>query len=333
MKKVTFSQFCTYGIIGFISLTTVVRADTSVLTPTTDKSLIAQSTNPSSSLIWPSQGIISQGFYRNRHIGIDIAGPPGTPIIAAAKGQVVKSGWDEWGLGNAIRIHHSDGSFTVYGHNRRLLVKNGQQVSQGDVIAEMGTTGNSSGPHLHFEVHPYNMVSVVDPIIALPPLVAGKIPSQQIATATTNMSRDGMPTRIVSSPLIQQEISPSQSIPIPVEPARFVAPPVTTQALPSQSIPIPVATARVNTGCSGAIVIEGETETTHVKVCQENGQFFYIGQLKQNPNQPIRILAQSVGRTLYRADNGSFSYLVSPNGVQVWRNGSPVRSESFYKSN
>jgi len=333
MKKVTFSQFCTYGLIGFVSFTAVVRADTSALTQTADKSLKVQSTNLSSSLIWPSHGIISQGFNRNRHIGIDIAGPPGTPIIAAATGQVVKSGWDDWGLGNAVRIHHSDGSFTVYGHNRRLLVKNGQQVSQGEVIAEMGTTGNSSGPHLHFEVHPYDMVSVVDPIIALPPLVAGKIPSQQIATATTSSSRGGTLTRIVSSPVTNQDISPSQSIPIPVEPVRSVAPSVTTQALPSQSIPITVATARVNTGCSGATVIQGETATTRVKVCQENGQFFYIGQLKQNPDQPIRLLAQNVGRTLYRADNGSFSYLVSPEGVEVWRNGSPVRSESFSKSN
>lgn len=326
MTKVTFSQFCTYGLMGLVSFTALVGAATSAQTQTADKPLVERSPNPSSSLMWPSQGIISQGFNKNRHIGIDIAGPPGTPIAAAASGQVVKSGWDDWGLGNVIRIHHPNGSFTVYGHNRRVLVKNGQQVSQGEVIAEMGTTGNSSGPHLHFEVHPHDMVSVVDPIPVLPPLVAGKIPSQRIAT-TTNNSQAGNPTRSVS----QQ--TPSQAIPIPVEPTRTISPPVATQQTPSQSIPIPVESAMVNTGCSGVTVIEGETATSRVKVCQENGQFFYIGQLKQNPDKPVRLPAWNVGTRRYRANNGSFSYLVSPEGVEVWRNGSPIRSDSFSTAN
>ncbi|MBR8837511.1 MAG: M23 family metallopeptidase [Stigonema ocellatum SAG 48.90 = DSM 106950] len=320
MAKVTFSQICTYGLIGLVSFTTVVSGNTSAKTQTAYRTLNKQSPNPTSSLIWPTQGIISQGFNKNRHIGIDIAGPPGTPILAAASGQVVKSGWDDWGLGNVIRIHHPDGRFTVYGHNRRLLVKNGQQISQGQAIAEMGTTGNSSGPHLHFEVHPHDMVSVVDPIPVLPHLVAGKIPSQRIATSTIS-SQAANPT-----PTGSQQ-TPSQSIPIPVESTP------TAQQTPSQSIPIPVESAMVNTGCSGATVIEGETATSHVKVCQENGQLFYIGQLKQNPDKPIRLPAMNVGRSLYRADNGSFSYFVSPEGVQVWRNGSPIRTDSFSTAN
>ena len=69
------------------------------------------------------------------------------------KRQVVKAGWDDWGLGNAIRIRHANGETTVYGHNSRLLVNTGQQVSQGQAIAQMGNTGHSSGPHLHFETH------------------------------------------------------------------------------------------------------------------------------------------------------------------------------------
>ncbi len=319
MTKVAFSQFCTYGLIGLVSFTAVVGTHTSALTQTADKSLNEQEPNPSSSLMWPSQGIISKGFNKNRHIGIDIAGPPGTPIAAAASGQVVKSGWDDWGLGNVIRIHHPNGSFTVYGHNRRLLVKNGQQISQGQVIAEMGTTGNSSGPHLHFEVHPHDMVSVVDPIPVLPPLVAGKIPSQRIATITK------------SSSVSQQTRSPA--IPIPVEPTHTISLPVTTLQTSSQSIPIPVESAMVNTGCSGAIVIEGETATSHVKVCQENGQFFYVGQLKQNPDKPVRLPARKISNNRYRADNGSFSYFVSPDQVEVWRNGSPIRSDSFSTAN
>jgi lysostaphin len=85
----------------------------------------------------------------------------------------------------------------------------------------------------------------------------------------------------------------------------------------------------VDTGCKGSIVISGETATTRVKVCSENNQFFYIGELKQNPDKPIKIPAWNVGKAQYRADNGSFSYFISPRGVEVWRNGSPMRSESF----
>ncbi|MBO3460877.1 M23 family metallopeptidase [Aetokthonos hydrillicola Thurmond2011] len=326
MKKATLSRFCTYGLIGLVSVSSIDYAGTSAVTKTADRSLNTQSSS-SSNLIWPSQGIISQGFKKNRHIGIDIAAPPGTPIIAAATGQVVKSGWDDWGLGNAIRIHHSDGSFTVYGHNRRLLVRNGQHVNQGEVIAEMGTTGNSSGPHLHFEVHPDNMESVIDPIPVLPSLVAGKVPPQRLATSNVTTSQANSPTDIESSPARTQEIS----IPIPVEPPHRVAPPVTKQTSSSQSIPIAVASANLDTGCKGSTVIAGETATTRVKVCKENGQFFYIGQLKQNPDKPIKLPAWNVG-SLYRADNGSFSYFVSPQGIEVWRNGSPMRSEIFFNT-
>ena len=103
------------------------------------------------SLIWPTQGRISQ-YYHNSHFGIDITAPLGTPIVAAQAGEVVFAGWDIWGLGNALKIKHADGTLTVYGHNQRLLVRTGQQVSQGQTIAQMGSTGNSTGPHLHFEV-------------------------------------------------------------------------------------------------------------------------------------------------------------------------------------
>lgn len=103
------------------------------------------------SLIWPTQGSISQ-YYHGSHFGIDITAPLGTPIMAAQAGEVVFAGWDIWGLGNALKIKHADGTVTVYGHNQRLLVRAGQQVSQGQTIAHMGSTGNSTGPHLHFEV-------------------------------------------------------------------------------------------------------------------------------------------------------------------------------------
>jgi murein DD-endopeptidase MepM/ murein hydrolase activator NlpD len=82
------------------------------------------------------------------HRGIDIAGPVGTPIMAAASGVVVRSGWNSGGYGNLVDIRHADGSMTRYAHNSRLLVREGQQVRQGQQIAEMGSTGFSTGPHV-----------------------------------------------------------------------------------------------------------------------------------------------------------------------------------------
>ena len=85
------------------------------------------------------------------HNGIDIANASGTPIRAASAGKVIFSGWDGTGYGNYIQMLHSDGTITGYGHNRRLLVKAGTVVSSGRQIAEMGTTGKSTGDHLHFQ--------------------------------------------------------------------------------------------------------------------------------------------------------------------------------------
>lgn len=101
--------------------------------------------------IKPAEGVLSQGFHLY-HEGIDLANKIGTPVVAAADGEVIFSGWDEWGLGEMIKIRHKDGSTTVYGHNRELLVREGEWVKQGQEIAKMGNSGNSTGPHLHFEI-------------------------------------------------------------------------------------------------------------------------------------------------------------------------------------
>jgi murein DD-endopeptidase MepM/ murein hydrolase activator NlpD len=85
------------------------------------------------------------------HKGIDLAAGTGSPIRAAAAGTVVSAG-DEGGYGYAVRIRHADGTQTLYAHNSRLLVRAGQQVSAGEQIAREGNSGNSTGPHLHFEV-------------------------------------------------------------------------------------------------------------------------------------------------------------------------------------
>ena len=111
----------------------------------------------SSTMIWPSQGTFTSGYgwrWGRMHKGIDIANNVGTPIVAAARGRVSFSGWHDGGYGYFIEIIHDDGSKTRYGHNSTLLVREGQLVEQGQVISQMGSTGRSTGPHLHFEVHP-----------------------------------------------------------------------------------------------------------------------------------------------------------------------------------
>ncbi|MEM9770690.1 MAG: peptidoglycan DD-metalloendopeptidase family protein [Cyanobacteria bacterium P01_D01_bin.73] len=105
--------------------------------------------------IWPTKGVFTSGYgwrWGRMHKGIDIAAPIGTPIVAAADGEVVFSGWNSGGYGNLVDIRHTDGSLTRYAHNSRNLVKRGQKVRQGQLIAEMGSTGRSTGPHLHFEI-------------------------------------------------------------------------------------------------------------------------------------------------------------------------------------
>ncbi|MGF1539526.1 MAG: peptidoglycan DD-metalloendopeptidase family protein [Pleurocapsa sp.] len=119
---------------------------------------------------WPAQGTLTSGYgwrWGRMHRGIDIAAPIGTPIVAAASGEVIFSGWNSGGYGNLIKLRHPDSSVTLYAHNNKNLVTKGQQVVQGQQIAEMGSTGYSTGPHLHFEIHP-NGDSAVDPIAFLP---------------------------------------------------------------------------------------------------------------------------------------------------------------------
>jgi hypothetical protein len=85
------------------------------------------------------------------HPGLDLVAPTGTPILASAGGRVIQAG-ERNGYGNAVDIRHSNGIVTRYGHASKLLVQAGQYVMPGDEIAEVGSTGRSTGPHLHFEV-------------------------------------------------------------------------------------------------------------------------------------------------------------------------------------
>ncbi|MFN6165736.1 MAG: peptidoglycan DD-metalloendopeptidase family protein, partial [Pseudanabaena sp.] len=129
--------------------------------------------NSVSSFVLPITGaVISSGFgwrvhpvtgERRMHKGVDFAAPTGTPIFAAADGVVTDAGWTNGGYGNIVELRHSDGSVTLYAHTSRVYVSKGQVVNRGQAIAEVGTTGRSTGPHLHFEVQPDGK-NAVDPM-------------------------------------------------------------------------------------------------------------------------------------------------------------------------
>ena len=124
--------------------------------------------------IWPVAGPISS-YYGSRispggigstfHEGVDIAGDYGTPISATAAGTVTQAGW-VGGYGYLVEVKHADGIVTRYGHNSAVLVYEGQHVDQGSMIALMGSTGNSTGPHCHYEVRIHG--EAVDPMYFLP---------------------------------------------------------------------------------------------------------------------------------------------------------------------
>lgn len=89
---------------------------------------------------------------KSYHRGIDFAGKPGSDVIAVASGIVTRSEYAS-GYGNVVEIRHADGYTTLYGHNKKNLVREGEVVTKGETIALLGSTGRSSGPHVHFEVH------------------------------------------------------------------------------------------------------------------------------------------------------------------------------------
>jgi murein DD-endopeptidase MepM/ murein hydrolase activator NlpD len=102
--------------------------------------------------LWPTSSRRITQYYNWRHTGLDIGGPVGTPLFAAESGTVVFSGWNRGGYGNMVLIDHGGGYWTRYAHATKLLVSAGDIVKRGDTIALMGSTGRSTGPHLHFEV-------------------------------------------------------------------------------------------------------------------------------------------------------------------------------------
>jgi len=100
---------------------------------------------------WVSRRFTEQGSDGPGHPGIDIAASQGTPVRSALDGVVKAARWDEI-YGNVVEIEHNDSLSTIYGHNDKILVKEGEYVTKGQVIATVGNTGRSTAPHLHFEV-------------------------------------------------------------------------------------------------------------------------------------------------------------------------------------
>lgn len=131
---------------------------------------------PHTSLLLPVEGRKTSDFGNRlnpyskqwrHHDGVDIAAPGGTPIRAAADGTVTRAGWNG-GYGNYTCLEHAGGLSTCYAHQSQILVKPGQQVRRGEVIGKVGSTGNSTGDHLHFEVRRNG--TAVDPTPYLPAL-------------------------------------------------------------------------------------------------------------------------------------------------------------------
>ncbi|MQA12506.1 MAG: peptidoglycan DD-metalloendopeptidase family protein [Pseudonocardiaceae bacterium] len=132
--------------------TTQITADRQAREAEAARKAAAEAARPK--FVVPAEGTFTSGFgarWGTSHMGIDIANAIGTPIVAAADGVVLEVG-PASGFGNWVRIQHDDGTVTVYGHISSYSVSEGERVKAGDEIAAMGNEGQSTGPHLHFEV-------------------------------------------------------------------------------------------------------------------------------------------------------------------------------------
>lgn len=148
---------------NYINGALVESQSAAVVTDEGERAVIARGTKPrpagvgSGNFSKPASGKITSGFgarWGRNHNGIDIGAPTGTPVYASDDGVVTCSEYKN-SFGNLVKIDHQNGYETYYAHNSELLVKPGDVVKKGDLIAKVGSTGNSTGPHCHFEIH-YN---------------------------------------------------------------------------------------------------------------------------------------------------------------------------------
>lgn len=106
--------------------------------------------------VWPVSGKITQSYWAH-HRAIDIGSWAGSPVVASDSGYVIYAGWDKSGYGNLIILDHGNGYRTYYAHLSKILVRQGESVGQGQRIGSVGSTGRSTGPHLHFEIRWHNV--------------------------------------------------------------------------------------------------------------------------------------------------------------------------------
>jgi murein DD-endopeptidase MepM/ murein hydrolase activator NlpD len=153
------------GQLLYAGLDRVARADVELLKWTDGKHVIWVNADgvggeSQAGIEMPVHGRLTSGFgerfhpilgYERFHAGVDLGAPLGTPIVAAADGRVVSAGW-RGGYGRAVQIAHSGGLDTLYGHMSRIAAAPGEMVRRGEVIGYVGSSGLSTGPHLHFEV-------------------------------------------------------------------------------------------------------------------------------------------------------------------------------------
>ena len=165
------------GRLLYVGLDRVARADVELLKWTDGKQMVwingdGIGGEQSQGMRMPVNGRVTSGFgsrfhpilgYVRMHAGLDLAAAYGSPIAAAADGRIVSSGWSG-GYGNLVKIAHAGGIQTMYGHMSRIVAHSGEMVRQGQIIGYVGSTGLSTGPHLHYEVlkngSPVNPTSV-----------------------------------------------------------------------------------------------------------------------------------------------------------------------------
>ncbi len=169
--------------------------------------------NGTGQFMWPvNGGWISDGFGgTRRHKGMDIAAGTGISIYAAAAGRVIAAGWNTGGYGYFVMIDHGDGFSTLYGHMSKVIAVNGENVECGDLIGEVGNTGDSDGSHCHFEIRyknycqnpaPYLRVNPTDPNV--PPPVVPVVPQPVVTTAVTEKS-DSEETKASEAETVQDQ--------------------------------------------------------------------------------------------------------------------------------
>jgi murein DD-endopeptidase MepM/ murein hydrolase activator NlpD len=143
----------------------VIRGVISVPNDTWAKSPWPQWPYGDGHFVWPVVGSISQ-YARPGHRAIDIAVPEGTPIRAADRGEVIMAGWSQVGYGFRVVIDHHIDYITLYAHMKDIYVQEGQIVAKGQIIGVSGSNGNITGPHLHFEIRDFGILT--DPLTLLP---------------------------------------------------------------------------------------------------------------------------------------------------------------------